>query len=52
MTNTKPWSSLLEGDEQPDRANSQTCMKCCHECAAVYFWFVIHATAYHFVSFY
>ena len=32
-----PWSSVLEGDKQPDQANSKTCMECCHACAA-YFW--------------
>ena len=30
----QPWSSLVEGDEQPDRPNSQTCMESCHACAA------------------
>ena len=30
----KPWSSLVEGDEQLDRPNSQTTMECCHACVA------------------
>ena len=25
---TEPWSSLVEGDEQPDRPNGQTCVEC------------------------
>ena len=28
------WSSLVEGDEQLDRPNSQTTMEFCHSCAA------------------
>ena len=31
-----PWSSLVEGDEQLDRPNSQTTMKLCHECVALF----------------
>ena len=30
----KPWSSLVEGDEQLARPISQACMKQCHTCAA------------------
>ena len=26
------WSSLVEGDEQQDWPNSQTCMNLCHAC--------------------
>ena len=29
-----PWSSLVEGDEQADWPNSQTCMESCHASAA------------------
>ena len=29
-----PWSSLVEGDEQVDRPNSQTTMESCHACDA------------------
>ena len=43
----KPWNSLVE-DVQQDLPNSQTCMECCHACAAYYFWFDINTTAYHF----
>ena len=32
---------LVEGDEQPERSNSQTCMKCCSACAAYFWTFVI-----------
>ena len=28
------WSSLVEGDEQLDRPNSQTTMELCHACVA------------------
>ena len=31
------WSSLVVGDEQLDRTNSQTCMELCHECVAHFF---------------
>ena len=31
---TYPWSSLVEGDEQLDRPNSQTIMALCHACVA------------------
>ena len=31
---THPWSSLVEGDEQLDRPNSQTTMELCHACVA------------------
>ena len=34
----RPWSSVVEGDEQPDRANS---MECCHASVA-YFLGVCH----------
>ena len=33
----KTWSSLVEGDEKPDRPNSQIDMECCHACAAYFF---------------
>ena len=42
------WSSLVEGDEQADRPQSQTSMECCRACVAAYFWgVVINTTAYH-----
>ena len=28
-----PWSCLVEGDEQPVRPNSQTCLECCRASA-------------------
>ena len=31
---SQPWISLVEGDEQPDRPNSQMCMECFHGYAA------------------
>ena len=31
---TKQWSSLVEGDEQPDRSNMKICLDCCHASAA------------------
>ena len=31
-----PWSSLVEGDKQLDQPKSQTCLECCHACAALY----------------
>ena len=31
---TMPWSSWVEGDEQLDRPNSQTCMECFYAYAA------------------
>ena len=34
----KPWSSVVEGDEQPHRHNSQKCMKCCHKVCCKIFW--------------
>ena len=42
-----PWSSVLEGDEQLDRQNSQMSLECCHACVAKFFGFVINTTAYH-----
>ena len=30
----KSWNSLVEGDEQMDWPNSQTCSECCRACAA------------------
>ena len=30
----KAWSSLVEGDEQLSRPNSQTTMELCHACVA------------------
>ena len=44
----QPWSSFVEGYEQLDQPNSQTCMDGCHVCVAEFFWFVINTTAYHF----
>ena len=38
---------MLEGDEQLDRPKCEACMECCHACAALYFWSVTNATAYH-----
>ena len=32
------WSSLVEGDEQPDQPNSQTHTECCRACAQSLFW--------------
>ena len=34
----RPWSSLVEGDEQLDQPNSQTTLELCHECVALFFW--------------
>ena len=36
-----PWSSLVEGDEQLDQPNSQTCMEWCHASAA-YIFLICH----------
>ena len=47
----KSWSSLVEGDEQLDRPNSQTCMECCHACAVSFLGFAINTTAYHLCQF-
>ena len=33
-TPAKPWSSLVEGDEQLDRPNSQTTVELCHASVA------------------
>ena len=41
------WSSLAEGDEQLDRANSQTCMECCRVFAEHFYGFLKNPTAYH-----
>ena len=41
--NAWPWSSLLDGVEQPDWPNSQTWMECSHLCAP---WYVVNTTAY------
>ena len=34
----RPWSSFVEGDEQPHRPNSQTCMQRYHACPMYIFW--------------
>ena len=40
-------TSLVEGDEQPDQPNSQTCMKCCClACAEEFLGFIINTIAY------
>ena len=36
-----PWSSLVEGDEQLDRPNSQTCMEW-YDVSAAYFVWICH----------
>ena len=41
------WSYLIDGDEQPDQPNSQTCMEWCHECTALFLGFDINTTAYY-----
>ena len=43
----KPWSSLVEGDEQLDRPNSQTCMEWYSVCIAYFFWICHNTTTYH-----
>ena len=40
------WSSLVEGDEQLDRPNSQTTLELCHSCVAYFFGFNINTTAF------
>ena len=45
------WRSWVEGDEQPDRPNSQTCMEWCHAWAVLYFGLFINTTAYHLVRY-
>ena len=40
--------SFVEGDEQPDRLNSQKMYECIHAFAAYIFWFVINTTTYPF----
>ena len=42
------WSSLVVGDEQLDRSNSQACMERCHACVLYNFgWFDANTKAYH-----
>ena len=41
-----PWSSLVKGDEQLDRPNSQKTLELCHACVAYFFWFNINTTAF------
>ena len=41
---TEPWSSLVEGDEQLDRPNSQTTVELCHACVAYFFGFNTNTT--------
>ena len=40
-------SSLVEGDEQPDKPKSQTSMECFNACAAYLLGFVLNTRYYH-----
>ena len=44
------WSSLVEVNEWPDWANSQTWTECCHACAEKYFLCALNRTAYHWAN--
>ena len=46
LESVSSWSSLVEGDEQLDRANSQTTLELCHACITYFFGFNINTTAF------